>query len=252
MEEMIKTLKILQDEVAELKRGKSSGKKTTNAENAQEEYLGVDEDALSLFADGSADKDMEEDEEETDDVLKDMLGEFNKRPEGPPVMEGLAKVIATRFGSELPAEAMKEKADKLMQPSNCPELFVPKTNPKVWGGLSKITKLKDIKVANIQRDVIASACALTEAANSALLLKKKQLVPAAITKIATGMMDAVSLLGKVSRDLSHTRRDTLRHAISSEYAEICAPSAPMSSEFLFGEDLGNARRRWQLPRASQK
>ena len=41
-------------------------------ENAQEEYLRIDEDALSLFANGSADED-------TDDVLKDMLGEFNKR-----------------------------------------------------------------------------------------------------------------------------------------------------------------------------
>lgn len=237
LDKVMEVLKGLQKDVLALK---TKATEETETENAPAERLaGIDEDAISLFAEGSVDdeENQEEEKEEADGILSEMLGEFAEQPEGPPVIDGLAKVISARFATELPAEALKEKVDQLKRPGNCPELSVPKTNPEIWGGLTKQARLGDLKLAAIQRQVTAGACALASAANTAFLIKKKEVPASSITEVAKGVVDALTLLGKTHRDLSLARRDALRPSIGTDYTDICATSAPLSSELLFGEDL---------------
>lgn len=58
-------------------------------------------------------------------------------------------------------------------------------------------------------------------------------------------VDVVAMLGHVNTQLAQFRREQIKHALKQEYSTICSAEVPLTSQYLFGDELakqlGDAR-----------
>ena len=55
-------------------------------------------------------------------------------------------------------------------------------------------------------------------------------------------VDAIAMLGHVNTQLAQLRRDEIKPSLKAEYSAICSAEVPISSQYLFGDDLAKQLR----------
>ena len=56
-------------------------------------------------------------------------------------------------------------------------------------------------------------------------------------KIMAQQVDTIAMLGHVNTQLAQLRRDKIKPSLKTDYSAICSPEVPISSQYLFGDDL---------------
>lgn len=56
-------------------------------------------------------------------------------------------------------------------------------------------------------------------------------------KILAKQVDTIAMLGHVNTQLTQLRRDEIKPSLQAEYSAICSAEVPITSPYLFGEDL---------------
>ena len=128
------------------------------------------------------------------------------------------------------------KQKECVRPEYCSKLSVPRCNDEIWKKLSRFQKRKDVKMANIQRALSASATSITQVIENLLSAAKSKTtmdIPAIVSKAT----DALALIGHGSHKVSFSgRREMLAHTLKSEYAALASTAVPVT-DFLFVDDL---------------
>ena len=104
------------------------------SDEAHDSTSDENEDALSLFGNGSLIDEQSEPEGElnNDELLTQITTSLSSSDEtGPPVSEKLSKLVNDKFQVEYSVEKRKEILQKYKIPVNCTELSVPRVNPEI-------------------------------------------------------------------------------------------------------------------------
>ena len=132
-------------------------------------------------------------------------------------------------------DTIQGKQKEYFIPKNCSKLSVPGCNDEIWKKLSRFQKRKDVKMANVQRVLSASATAITQVIENLLSASKDKTtmdIPAIVSKVT----DALALMGHASHEVSFRRWEMLAHTLKRKYAGLASPAVPVT-DFLFSDDL---------------
>lgn len=130
---------------------------------------------------------------------------------------------------------LNEKTEKYLPPANCDNFITPEVNPKIWERLDHQTQGRDLKLSTLQSTNTKVGYVCTKATKLLLQARRENKSPD-IEQWIRMHTDALGLLGHISYEISHCRRDAIRPNLSKEYATLCASHVPIT-KMLFGEEL---------------
>ena len=177
---------------------------------------------LIELARGPIEEEVDEGEEEgeaANEILDDLRLAFDSAEQwGPPVADGIAKVLKNHFDKKLDDDQVKVKLAKYNIPENCSVLGVPRMNREVVHALKPQVRKGVVRLSNTQHTIFKAAVAITQCIDQ--LIKLSQ-CPIHATKDARPMiaecvgklLDTLALAGHANHDLSLKRQDM--HKFSS-------------------------------------
>ena len=126
---------------------------------------------------------------------------------------------------------------------NVSEIDTPKMNPgilKLGKQSNKAVQNSEKSLYNIQNNVTRSAMAVTSVINMAMLKEanSEMIHPKEVT---TTCLEAISLLGYVSKELSSRRKDNIRNTIAEDLRSLCDHDRE-TTKYLLGDDLSKSAR----------
>ena len=224
------------------KRGRCSSASSDSDDEPPVQKVQVTDDISDLFDDGtdtaSAVMQVPNDDDDIFHGIDDSFSTTNAV--GAPVKTKLAEKVNARFRTSLNHDKIKEKQAAYLRPENCGNLVVPRCNDEIWKRLNHFQRRKDMKLANTQRAITASATAIiqmTEALLQCVKNKGDLNMPTLISKAT----DALALMGHASHELSFRRREQMAVVLKKEYAGLISPSISVTDS-LFGDDLSKTMR----------
>ncbi|XP_028391592.1 uncharacterized protein LOC114516343 [Dendronephthya gigantea] len=173
---------------------------------------------------------------DADTLLSDLAQELTEQePTSPAVNDDLAAMLNKRWAEKLSDKKLTGKLDSIHRPDNCSALVVPRVNPEIWSNLPKFVKRKDLRTANIQRNLSKAGSSLICTTNK-LLAARQQTIEVDPTEIIKSNMDIIAILGHAFVELSHHRRDAIKPNLNKEFVALCSEKVPVTAN-LFGDDL---------------
>ena len=177
-------------------------------------------------------------ERETPDKEKQLLQDCaNSLDEddatGDKIQQELADIALKRWGKKLPSDKIKSFSDKYKQPQNCSDIKGIKVNPEIWSQLNAKKKKVDLKISNLQQ-VIRKITFATLQTTNVLVQNPTGLEN---NKIMAKQVDTTAMLGHVNTQLAQLRRYEIKPSLKAEYSAICSAEVPITSQYLFGDDL---------------
>ncbi|KAK6192424.1 hypothetical protein SNE40_003893 [Patella caerulea] len=160
---------------------------------------------------------------------------------GNKVDEKLAVIVtgAFSFANKQDADVISDKLKKYKRPENCDSLKTQEISKLMWDSVSSDCRSQDCKLQKIQTAVVKASTAVTECLD--LLLKSKKEVPKEISKTLTEKLgDSIALSAHACREIILRRKAMIQPHLKEEFKPLCAPSAAVSHDDLFGEDLAKA------------
>lgn len=189
-----------------------------------------------------SEKDTEGDEtgESTiDNMETEMLGILNISQPSSEYGEALHDEVAKSFARMVANHPSKEKVEKwkdlFKPPDNCKILGVPRVNPEIWPQLKTRARHNDLGLQQHGSYVSQASVAVSKIAN--LVFSAGRNVPKEFSQeILKLSMDAGSILGLASQELSVKRKTELRPCLNKDFVAICSAKVP-TTEWLFGDNI---------------
>ncbi len=144
----------------------------------------------------------------------------------------LAEIAQKRWGKKLKTEKLKGILEKYPRPENC-NMKCTKVNPEIWTKLSKWKRGNDLQLSQMQQTILKATFATLQTTNALI----KESSKCDCSPLISQSIDAIAMMGHVSAQLSHFRREQIKPAVKAEYAAICDVEENPDSQFLFGDDL---------------
>ena len=157
---------------------------------------------------------------------------------GDKIQQELADIALKRWGKKLSSDKIKSFSDKYKQPQNCSDIKGIKVNPEIWSQLNAKKKKVDLKISNLHQ-VIRKITFATLQTTNALVQNPTGLEN---NKIMAKQVDTIAMLGHVNTQLAQLRRDEIKPSLKAEYSAICSAEVPITSQYLFGDDLAKQLR----------
>ena len=133
--------------------------------------------------------------------------------------QGVTKILETGLSDQ---EVEKLDVKYNTTPNNCQELKVLKCNDEIFKSVKRATRMHDLALQRVQKNIKKGIIALTKAYESASDLETKK-----------SILDSMSLCANGSHQLNVVRRNSFKPEINKEYSGLCAESRPIK-ESLFG------------------
>ena len=159
---------------------------------------------------------------------------------GPKINDTLAKGVTNILEIGLSEDNLNKLHNKFTTPENCTRLSVIKCNDPIFKGVSKNTRVKDITLQKIQKDLTKSVVALSQAF---------QVCDNPIAKNA--ISEAMSLICNGSHGLDVVRRNNFKPDLHKDYIGLCAENKPIKKS-LFGELNEEAKAQAETARITNK
>ena len=156
-------------------------------------------------------------------------------PKGPPILPKLATLVNDRFKTELETGQRKQIKAKYMVPENCTEIFWPPVNEHIWNPLKPDAKGVDRALVAMQDTLVVASGAIATSLHD-LLLSRDNTKPLEHKAIATRLIDVITLLGSICKELSYRRKEALRPYLTADFKYACNRSTK-PEKFLFGNDI---------------
>lgn len=186
------------------------------------------------------------------DIVEDILTEVDKEMPatsemGPAIKENLAKRVVAQFRVKGPqAEIKRQVAKNYLVPVNCKEIAPPKINKTVLSmkSFTEYYSRNEKALYDTQSSIQKVTSAVVSVANALLIADEQSKVPDTKFLVKT-CLDAVTLLGAVSNDISNRRKNNIRPTLQSSYRDLCNNSRTVAGEFLLGDDLNQGMKQAQ-------
>ena len=191
----------------------------------------------------SSTEDQDQDQEEVDSDIDvqdscDQTSEFNyqednsyfghifgiKEEAGPPIDTITAKGITNVLELGLKPEIHTPLLEKHTAPSNCDRLEVPKCNDLVFKQVSKQTRITDIRLQAIQKDLTKGISCMAHVMEQMAEGENKN-----------NLADALSLICNGSHSLDAYRLVCFKPDLNKDYASLCTNTSKPIKNPLFGD-----------------
>jgi len=177
------------------------------------------------------------------DITEEILSQVDKEMPaavelGPDIKENLAKRIVVQFKERSQKTEVKRQICKnYIVPGNCASLAVPKINPPILGmkSFSEYHKRTERALYDTQLTLLKASSAVIEIANSLLVADETSKI-ADTKKLVKNSLDAITLIGSASSEISNRRKQNIRPTLQPNFRELCSSTRPVT-EFLLGDDL---------------
>ena len=203
------------------------------------EYISCGMPQEDEFEDDENDKESGKDyENDSDEEFFDEISGENTSGEkiGPNVKPQLAKIMDDILQSKMSNEAAKEKEDKYPRPENVKFAAVPKTNSPVWDAIRLETKRSDLKVQNVQKNVLKSSLPIAQVIEE-LYKHRNEPDQIDVKSIITTLTDSVRFLGSANVQCNKIRKELIKKDLPRNMKGLCRESEDVSADLLFGTDL---------------
>ena len=142
------------------------------------------------------------------------------------------------WGKKRSSDKLKNLLDKSKRPENCADIKSTKINTEIWNQLNPNKKKVDLQLSNMQQVVRKVTFETLQTTN--VLLQNAS--GSANSNLITQSVDVVALLGYVNTQLAQFRREQIKPALKQEYSTICSAEVPLTSQFLFEDELAKQLR----------
>ena len=161
---------------------------------------------------------------------------------GPPISEGLAKIINTIVRDRL---SRKEDATKKrmsimennLRPENCETMAAPRVNKEIWGSMSAQTRGNDIEYQKTQNALLKALGPIASVMDE-MIKTDPEGKDAKMSKMIDKLMESVSLMAYANDDLNDFRRKNIKADLSNDFKSLCSNQVPIT-EFLFGDNISD-------------
>ena len=198
-------------------------------------------DAVSLFGEQDLDDHDNQDPNESEVIAQDAfldhidMATAISVPNGWPVVDHLAKIVNDKFHIELELAQQKQLVRKYLIPDNCTGFYRPSINLLVWGTIRPETKSVDKPFAALQDAILTASSGLAMSIND-ILQNKESKTPFDYQSVISKRIDAITLLGFVSKEISYLHKEAMRPSINSIYKAACERTTKPTT-LLFGDDM---------------
>ncbi|KXJ22229.1 hypothetical protein AC249_AIPGENE22162, partial [Exaiptasia diaphana] len=137
---------------------------------------------------------------------------------GPKIIQKLTDMTLKRWGKKLSQEKLKTLLSNHEVPENCSKIVVPRVNGEIWSQLNTHRRTSDLRLNNMQKNLLRATCAVLSMCDKALVLN----IPKAEQKqIMADGVDTIGLLSHVFSDLTGLRKEQMKPALKSEFHSLC-------------------------------
>ena len=150
----------------------------------------------------------------------------------------LADIATKLWEKKLSSDKLKNLLDKYKRPENCEDIKGTKVHLKIWNQLTPSRRKIDLQLSNMQRVVRKVTFATLQTTN--VLLQNASC--STNSNLITQSVDVIALLGHVNTQLAHFRREQIKPTLKQEYSTICSAEVPLTSQYLFGDELAKQLR----------
>ena len=172
-------------------------------------------------------------------LLQDFANSFDEDDAtGAKVQQELADIAIKRWDKKLSSDKIKSLADKYKQPENCSDIKAIRVNPEIWSQMNAKKRKTDLKISNLQQIIRKITFATLQTTN--MLINNYS--ASDNNKVMAQQVDTIAVLGHLNTQLAQLRRDEIKPSLKAEYSTICSAEVPISSQFLFGDDLAKQLR----------
>lgn len=173
-------------------------------------------------------------------LLQDIANGFDDDDAtGDKINQELADVAVKRWDKKLSSDKIKSLVEKYKRPENCGDIKGTKVNPEIWSQLNSRKRKTDLQLSNLQQVIRKVTFATLQTTN---MLVENPSSATDNSKAITQSVDSIAMLGHLNTQLSQFRREQIKPALKSEYSAICSAEVPLSSQYLFGDDLAKKLR----------
>ena len=172
------------------------------------------------------------------EVLNALQHAMTQEHAGPAVDESLAAAVNQLLVEGLPEDRLNEVMNSLTRPENL-QLAQVKVNAVIWQALPPNTRSHDIKLQRIHTLITKSMMAACGVAGR--LQSSAQAGDVTGATMFPTIMNCLALLAAAAREVNFRRREAIRPTLNHEYAHLCAPSTPVTTE-LFGDNVSQTMR----------
>ena len=159
---------------------------------------------------------------------------------GLPILENIASAVTKFWQSEARNEQkIKKLKNEYLVASNCPKFYVPTLNEEIIKNknIHHYYKRNDKRWFDLQNIVLKAISALVEIVNLCLEAdNKNEMIHS--KDVVVKAIDAITLLGKTSHQMTFETKERLKNALSEDYKTICEQDHS-DSKPLLGDDLAD-------------
>ena len=157
---------------------------------------------------------------------------------GDEIEKDLADVAQKPGAKKLCSEKIESLVEKYRQPQNCSDVKGIKVNPEIWSQFTAKQRKTDLKISNLQQIIRRTTLATLQTTN---MLIDNSSVPHT-NKIMAQQVGTIAMLGHVNTQFAQLQIDEIKPSLKAEYTAICSTEVPISSQYLFGDDLAEQLR----------
>ena len=197
---------------------------------------------LSFFTSFNDDRNMEEDEsdgegEPEQNIFSQISGDDSSREKlGAKINPQLASMMDQLLKTEMSPDMAKEKDSSYLRPKNVEFASPHKVNLPVWEVMNKWTRRSDVKLQNVQKNVLKSALPIAKVMEK-LYERKDDPENLDINLLISTLADSVNFIGSANVELVKIRKDQIKRDLPKNMHGLCAESENFSPGLLFGDDL---------------
>lgn len=177
------------------------------------------------------------------DVVEDILLQVDEEmPQdvdyGLPIRKNLADRVISHFMTRSrQSETKKQILNRHKLPENCSDIEVPKLHNSVLSmkSFNEYQKRNEKQLYSMQAMLVKATTAVVSIVDAALSADANSKV--VDTKdIVRNSLDAITLMGCVSHEISLKRKQNVKPAFSPQFQPLCSSSRPVT-KYLLGDDL---------------
>jgi len=232
-----RSISVLVDNISD----RSARKATEHKSRENENYEDISDGEMDLPDTHGADDTSLQGSPDRPSLSSDVFSKaFASVKVGPPLNEELSEFLHKSVTSAPDRDFLADTKEQFLRPENCPSLVVPRVNDKVWEKTKIPTRQLDLKLQDIQSNVVSSVYAMSSVVSQLKKLHDDNPECPITKELHDSALSATFMASHASYKLSMQRRLNFKSVFDQNHVSICTKNDTPPSDLLFGNDLAKS------------
>ena len=231
-----RSISVLVDNISE-----RSGRKSTEHSKVNENYEDISDVDMDYPEKHGADSVSVPDSPDRPSVASDVFSKaFASVKVGSPLDEDLADFLHKSVTSAPDRDFLMDTKEQFLRPENCPTLVVPRVNDKVWEKTKMPIRQLDLKLQDIQSNMVSSVYAMSSVVSQLKKLQEENPECPVTKELHDSALSATFMASHASYKMSMQRRFNFKSVFDQNHINICTKNDTPPTDLLFGSDLAKS------------